>query len=74
MMTISATQTELNRVIPTAVVRGRENSDQLSLGKEFVTVLDDLMRTTDKIHVVFEQELANNLGTEGERHTAVVFT
>lgn len=34
-------------------IRSREQSDQLSFREELVTILDDLMRTTNQVHVVF---------------------
>jgi hypothetical protein len=36
----------------TAVVRSREESHKLALGKEFVAILYDLMRPANKINVV----------------------
>jgi hypothetical protein len=56
-----------------AVVGGREKRDQLPFREELVTVLHDLMRTADKIHVVLLQEPGNHVRTEGERDTTVVF-
>lgn len=56
-----------------AVVRCAEQRDQLPLGEEFVTVLDDLVRAADEIHIVFLKESRDDVGTEGERYTAVIF-
>jgi hypothetical protein len=41
-------------VVELSTVIGRaEQSDKLSLGEEFVSILNDLMGTANKIHVVF---------------------
>lgn len=57
----------------TAVVWRAEQSDKLSLGEELVSVLDDLMRSADEVHVVFLQESRDDIGAEGERNTTIVF-
>ena len=56
-----------------AIIGCTEQSDQLSLRKELVSVLDDLMSTTDQIHVVLLQETRHNVGSESERDSTVVF-
>lgn len=56
-----------------AVVGSTEESDQLTLREELVPVLDDLMGAADKIHVVFLEETRDDIRTEGERHSTVVF-
>ena len=55
-----------------AVIGGAEQGDELTLGEELVTILDDLMGTADEVHVVFLQETGDNIGTEREGDTAVV--
>lgn len=40
----------------TTVVGCAEKRDQLALGEEFVTVLNNLMRTTYQVHIVFLEE------------------
>ena len=55
-----------------AVIGRAEQRDQLTLRKEFVAVLHNLMGPTDQIHVVFLQEPRNNVGAEGERDTTIV--
>lgn len=56
-----------------AVVGRREKSDELALAKELVSVLDDLMRAADEIHVVLLQEARHHVRSECEGNTAVVF-
>jgi hypothetical protein len=56
------------------IVRGRENSDELSLGKEFVSVFNDLMRSADQIKIVFAQELFDNVSAESEGDSSVILT
>lgn len=56
-----------------AVVGRREQRDQLTLAKELVAVLDDLVSSADQIHVVLLQETRYNVGAEGEGDTAIVF-
>ena len=55
-----------------AVVRGREERDELSLGEEFVAVFHDLVRSADQVHVVFLEEARDDVRTECEAHAAVV--
>jgi len=40
----------------TTVVWCAEKRNQLAFGEEFVTVLDNLMRTTYQVHIVFLEE------------------
>lgn len=62
-------------VVELATVVGcREQRDQLAFAKELVAVLDDLVSSADQIHVVLLQESRNDVGTEGEGDTAIVFT
>ena len=58
----------------TAIVRCTEEGHQLSFREELISVLHDLMSSANKVHVVLLQEAGNDIGSEGERHTAVVFT
>jgi hypothetical protein len=55
-----------------AVIRSREQRDQLPLGKELVAVLNDLVGTADEVHVVLLEEARDNVGSKGERDTSVV--
>lgn len=45
----------------TAVVRRREERDQLALGEELVAVLDDLVRTANQVEFMFPQEFRYDL-------------
>ena len=63
------------RVVELAAVVGRtEDRDQLALGEEFVTVLDDLVRAADEVEVVSAQELSHHVLAKGEGHTTVVLS
>ena len=53
-------------------VRSGEERDELSLGEEFISILDDLMCSTNEIHVVFLQETRNDVGTESKRNSTIV--
>ncbi len=55
-----------------AVIRSREERDQLPLRKEFIAIFDDLVRATDQIHVVFLQEARDDVRSKGKRNTAIV--
>jgi hypothetical protein len=57
-----------------AVVGRAEQGYQLSLGEELVAIFDDLMSTTNQVHVVLLQESRDNVRSKGERDTAVVLT
>lgn len=54
------------------VIRGREQGDQLTFCEELVAVFDDLMRSANKVHVVFGQESRDDVATERERDTTIV--
>lgn len=54
------------------VVGCGEQSHQLALGEELVTVFNDLMGTTNEIHVMLLQEPRNNIWPKGEGDTTVV--
>lgn len=56
-----------------AIVGCTEQRDQLALREELVSVLNDLMGTADKVHIVFLQEARYDVRAEGEGDTAVVF-
>ena len=58
----------------TAIVGRTEQGDQLSLGEEFVPILDDLMSAAYQIHVVFLQEARHHVRTKRKRHSPIVFT
>lgn len=51
----------------TAVVGRGEQGHQLALGKELVSVLDDLVRTANQVEFMFPQEFRDDLQEEGER-------
>lgn len=55
-----------------AVVGGAEQRDELTLGEEFVAILDDLVSTADEIHVVFLQEAGDNVWTKGKGDAAII--
>jgi hypothetical protein len=55
-----------------AVVGGAEQRDELALGEELVTILDDLVGTADEVHVVFLQEARDDIWAEREGDTAIV--
>ena len=56
-----------------AVVRCREERNELPLGEELVPIFDDLVRTADQIHVVLLQKAGHDIRPECERDTAIVF-
>lgn len=56
-----------------AVVGGTKQSNELALREELVSVLDNLVSTADQIHVVFLKEARNDIRTEGEGNTTIVF-
>lgn len=60
-LAIARTGTHLSTVI-----RSRKQRDQLPLCEKLVSVLDDLMRSTDQVHVVFLQESRNDIGSKCE--------
>ena len=55
-----------------AVVRGGEQSDELALAKELVSVLDDLVGAAYQIHVVLLEEARHDVGPECEGDAAIV--
>ena len=48
------------------VVRCAEQSNQLTLRKEFVTILNNLVSSADEIHIVLLQESRNNVRPKSE--------
>jgi len=50
----------------TTVIWCTEQGDQLTFREELVSVFDDLMRTTDQVHVVLLQETRHYVWTECE--------
>ena len=55
------------------VIGSTKEGDELALGKEFVSVLDDLVGSADEIHVVLLQEARHDIGAKRKRHTTIVF-
>jgi hypothetical protein len=54
------------------IVGSTEQSDQLALGEELVSILNDLMGTANEVHVVLLEEPRNDVGSKGERDTTIV--
>jgi ATP-dependent helicase YprA (DUF1998 family) len=54
------------------VVRRGEEGDELAFAEELVAVFDDLVGTTDEVHVVFLKEAGDDVRAEGEGDTAIV--
>ena len=57
-----------------AVIGCTEQRNQLPLREELVAIFDDLMRTTDQVHVMFLQESRYHVRTESERNSTIVLT
>jgi hypothetical protein len=55
------------------VIGSAEQCDELSFGEELITVLHNLMCSTDQVHVVFGQEPRHHVGTEGKGDASIVF-
>ena len=55
-----------------AVIRRREEGDQLTFCEEFVSVFHYLMGTADEVHIVLLQEPRHDVWAECERNTSVV--
>ena len=55
-----------------AVVRSAEQRDELALREELVAILDNLVGTADKVHIVLLEEPRDDIRAKGERYTAVV--
>ena len=74
-MSVSSTDMMAPSVIQlSAVVGGAEQCDELSLCKEFVAVLDDLMRSANEIDVVLFGEGRHYLLAKSEAHASVVLS
>lgn len=58
----------------TTVVGCREDGDQLSSGKELVTILNHLVGTANQVQIVSAQELSNHIFSKSEGHTSVILT
>merc|ERR1719229_400622 len=56
------------------VIRSGEEGDQLTSGKEFVTILNDLVGSADQVEVVLVEEFRHDVRSEGVGHTPVVLT
>jgi hypothetical protein len=54
------------------VVRSAEQRNELTLRKELVAILDDLVGTTYEVHIMFLEEPGNDIGAKGEGDTAIV--
>ena len=62
-------------IVELAAVIGRtEDSDELSTGKEFIAIFDDLMGTADKIDIVLLEELLYHGFTECIAHSSIILT
>ena len=62
------------RIVKLSTVVGcREYRNELTPRKEFVSILDDLMRSDDEIQIVPTQKLADNVTTKGKGDSTVVF-
>lgn len=57
--------------LPT-IVRCREYSDEFAIGKEFVSILNDLMSSTHETKVVTLQERVNCLRTERVANPTII--
>ena len=48
------------------------NDDQLTRSEELISVLYNLVSTTDQVQFMLTQEFANNVPSKGEGHTPVI--
>lgn len=55
-----------------AVIWCTKESDQLSLGEEFVPVLHNLMCSANQVHVMLLEETRNNVRPKSEGNTTVI--
>lgn len=61
-------------VVPLAIiVWGRENCNQISICKKFVTIFNHLMRSANQIKIMFVIELFDNILPEGVGDAPLVF-
>jgi hypothetical protein len=56
-----------------AIIGRRKQGNKLSLSEKLVSVLDDLVRSANEIHVVLLKEAPHDIRTECERYTTIVF-
>lgn len=56
-----------------AVVGCAEKRNELSLREELVAVLDNLMGAANEVHIVLLQKARDDIRSEGERDTSIVF-
>ena len=54
------------------VVGSAEDSNELSLCEELVSIFNDLMRTANEVEIVLLEEFFYNVCTEGERNASIV--
>jgi len=54
------------------VVRRTEDGDESPLREEFISVLDDLMRSADEVEVMLLEKLCDDVASEREAHSAIV--
>jgi len=55
-----------------AIIRRRENGNELPFGEELVAVLDDLMSAHNQVELMAFQEVLNHIGSKGEGHASVI--
>lgn len=58
----------------TTIVGSGEKSDQLSLGKKFVSIFDHLMSPTDQVQVMFMEKLGHDIGSECVGDTTIILS
>lgn len=58
----------------TTVIGSGEKSDQLPLGKKFISILDHLMGTTDQVQVMFMEELGHDIGSKRVGDTTIILS
>lgn len=64
-----------SRVVKFAtIVRRREQRHQLAIAKEFVAVLDDLMRATNQVDFVLVRKFLHDVLAKSERDASVIVT
>lgn len=64
---------EADKTHLSTIVWSRKQSDELSLCEKLVSVLYDLMRSADQIHVVLLQKARDDIGSECKRDTSIIF-
>ena len=58
----------------TAVVRRAEDSHELSITEELISIFDDLMRSANQINIIFLKEALNYGLSKCVRDTAIIFS